>query len=100
LIQFDLEYSKITKRFVNHGGSLIFKELGQSEDFKSIELLPVDIPKGSLVIIDGAVVHSSDGNSSPFPRNAYTFHVIEGSSQYLKDNWLQIPGGFEKFHAV
>ncbi|XP_017776187.1 PREDICTED: phytanoyl-CoA dioxygenase domain-containing protein 1 homolog [Nicrophorus vespilloides] len=50
----------------------------------------VPVPKGSCILIDGQVVHSSDPNRSSKSRHVYTFHVIEQKDTvYSKDNWLQ-----------
>lgn len=45
---------------------------------------------GSLVLIDGRVVHMSEHNKSDTPRHAYTFHVVDFfETIYSEDNWLQ-----------
>lgn len=51
----------------------------------------LEIPAGSLVLINGNLVHKSERNSSSKSRNAYVFHVIEGEVKYDELNWLQIP---------
>ena len=48
--------------------------------------------KGSLVLIHGQVLHRSAKNTSPHPRHAYTFHMVETRGcVYRKTNWLQPP---------
>jgi phytanoyl-CoA hydroxylase len=47
------------------------------------------MPKGSLIIFPGNLVHGSEANTSELPRNAYTFHLMSGESEYPADNWLQ-----------
>lgn len=51
----------------------------------------VIIPAGTLVLIDGSVIHKSAKNLSDNSRNAYTFHVVDGTAKYDEYNWLQIP---------
>lgn len=52
--------------------------------------VPVPVPKGSLVLIHGLVVHQSDRNKSDKSRHAYTFHVVDlVRGSYAEDNWLQ-----------
>lgn len=51
----------------------------------------VIIPAGSLVLINGKVIHKSAKNLSDHSRNAYTFHVVDGTAKYDEYNWLQIP---------
>ncbi|XP_016845528.1 phytanoyl-CoA dioxygenase [Nasonia vitripennis] len=53
---------------------------------------PVEVRKGSLVLLHGQVVHYSNANRSETSRHAYTFHVIETQHvNYSKHNWLQPP---------
>lgn len=47
---------------------------------------------GTLVLIDGAVIHRSEKNLSDKSRFIYTFHMIEGQAKYDERNWLQTPG--------
>jgi phytanoyl-CoA hydroxylase len=56
--------------------------------------VPLETRKGALVILHGAVVHYSEENHSPFPRHAYSIHVVEGSEGFVypAENWLQRPG--------
>ncbi|GAM24396.1 hypothetical protein SAMD00019534_075710, partial [Acytostelium subglobosum LB1] len=55
------------------------------------EFAALQCKKGSIVLLDGAVVHYSEPNTSAKSRHAYTLHFIEGdgSAVYEKDNWLQ-----------
>lgn len=65
------------------------------------QLVPLEVKKGTLIILHGLLPHRSLTNRSPKSRHAYTLHVIEGDSHYPADNWLQrakeMPlRGFEK----
>jgi phytanoyl-CoA hydroxylase len=55
--------------------------------------VPLETPKGSLVILHSALVHYSAENTSAHCRHAYSVHVVEGSRgvKYPADNWLQRP---------
>ncbi|XP_033732328.1 phytanoyl-CoA dioxygenase domain-containing protein 1-like [Pecten maximus] len=54
------------------------------------DYVPVPVKKGSLVIINGEVVHKSEQNTSNRSRHIYTFHMYDQSNtKYSKDNWLQ-----------
>lgn len=55
------------------------------------DFVAVEIPKGSLVLIHGSVLHKSERNLSSMSRYAYTFHIIEGENKFDKLNWLQMP---------
>ncbi len=54
-------------------------------------LVPLEAPRGTLVLLDGALPHLSGPNRSDKPRHAYTIHAIDGAARYLPDNWLQRP---------
>lgn len=53
------------------------------------ELIPLEVPEGTLIVLDGLLPHKSLANRSRKSRQAYTLHVISGSSRYPNDNWLQ-----------
>jgi phytanoyl-CoA hydroxylase len=52
-------------------------------------LVPLEAPKGTLVILDGLLPHLSHPNRSSRSRHAYTLHVIDAACRYPSDNWLQ-----------
>ncbi len=51
--------------------------------------VPVTAPKGTLVILHGAVPHRSGANRSSLSRHAYAVHVVDGAADYPAFNWLQ-----------
>ena len=53
------------------------------------ELVPLEVKKGTLIVLDGLLPHRSLENKSEKSRHAYTLHVISGKSVYPKNNWLQ-----------
>ena len=52
---------------------------------------PVEVKKGTLILLHGRLPHYSCENKSLKSRHAYTLHVIDGNKRYLKENWLQRP---------
>ena len=54
-------------------------------------MTPVEVKKGTLVLLHGRLPHYSKENTSNKSRHAYTLHVIDGAANYPKDNWLQRP---------
>lgn len=51
---------------------------------------PIIVKKGTLVLIDGLVVHKSEKNLSSKSRHVYTFHLYDQHDCiYSTDNWLQ-----------
>lgn len=56
--------------------------------------VPVEVKKGSLVLIHPRVLHRSEANVSSKSRHAYTFHVYDAAdTEYSKLNWLQPVAG-------
>jgi phytanoyl-CoA hydroxylase len=55
------------------------------------ELVPLEVPAGTLVVLDGRLPHWSDVNRSGVSRHAYTLHCISGAADYPDWNWLQRP---------
>jgi len=53
------------------------------------KLVPLEVKKGTLIVLHGLLPHKSLANRSANSRHAYTLHVIGGRSVYPADNWLQ-----------
>lgn len=53
------------------------------------EVVAAEAKAGTLVIFHGRAPHYSGPNLSDRSRHAYTLHVIDRSSTYPTDNWLQ-----------
>jgi len=51
--------------------------------------VPLPCKKGSVVLINGSVVHMSEVNESEFSRHVYTFHMVDRPAEYSPENWLQ-----------
>ncbi|KAI6660772.1 Phytanoyl-CoA dioxygenase domain-containing protein 1 isoform X1 [Oopsacas minuta] len=52
--------------------------------------VPVEVKRGSLVLIHARVLHKSEANVSAKSRHAYSFHVYEAvDTEYSNLNWLQ-----------
>jgi phytanoyl-CoA hydroxylase len=52
-------------------------------------LVPLEVPIGSVVALDGLTPHLSRRNESPRSRHAYTLHLVEAASELPSTNWLQ-----------
>jgi phytanoyl-CoA hydroxylase len=53
------------------------------------DLVPLEVPAGTMVVLDGQLPHWSDANRSGRSRHAYTVHCISASAEYPAWNWLQ-----------
>lgn len=53
------------------------------------QLVPLEVAKGTLILLHGLLPHRSFENRSARSRHAYTLHLIPASARYPDDNWLQ-----------
>ena len=53
------------------------------------ELIPLEVEKGTLIVLHPLLPHLSRENRSSRSRHAYTLHIIDSSADYPKENWLQ-----------
>lgn len=68
-------------------------ETFDSDPWPEDELVPLEVTKGSLILLHGLLPHKSLANRSARSRHAYTLHLIDLNSRYASDNWLQRPTG-------
>ncbi len=52
-------------------------------------LVPLEVRKGALVVLDGLLPHLSRENRGPRSRHAYVLHLTEAGARYPPDNWLR-----------
>jgi phytanoyl-CoA hydroxylase len=64
-------------------------EVFDNEPWPTEGLVPLEVPKGSLILLHGLLPHCSFENRSPRSRHAYTLHLIGARANYPSDNWLQ-----------
>jgi phytanoyl-CoA hydroxylase len=69
-------------------GGMEFKTF-DSSPWPEEELVPLEVKKGSLIVLHGLLPHRSLENRSAKSRHAYTLHVIGGNAHYPAENWLQ-----------
>jgi phytanoyl-CoA hydroxylase len=53
------------------------------------KLVPLEVEKGTLIVLHPLLPHLSRENRSAKSRHAYTLHVIDASVKYPEENWLQ-----------
>jgi phytanoyl-CoA hydroxylase len=62
--------------------------------------VPLEAEAGTVVALHGLLPHRSSANTSPRSRAAYSLHLVDATTRYPDDNWLQRPAdlpahGFE-----
>ena len=60
-----------------------------SEPWPEAELIPLEVSKGSLILLHGLLPHRSLENKSDRSRHAYTLHLVPVEANYPAGNWLQ-----------
>ncbi|HXC69773.1 MAG TPA: phytanoyl-CoA dioxygenase family protein [Pyrinomonadaceae bacterium] len=73
-----------------HEGRMEF-EVYDATPWPEDELVPLEVSKGSLILLHGLLPHRSFENRSPRSRHAYTLHLIGAEAKYPSENWLQRP---------
>jgi phytanoyl-CoA hydroxylase len=78
----------LKQRFVREGRSTRFEVL-DAAPWNDAGLVPIEVAKGAVVVLDGLVPHMSHANRSPRSRHAYTLHVVSAEGAYPDTNWLR-----------
>src|ERR1051326_6182769 len=89
--------SGLKSRWVRTPDGMKF-EVFDDEPWSEEGLVPLEVEKGSLILLNGLLPHRSFENRSTRSRHAYTLHLIHAKAEYPVDNWLQreLPArGFE-----
>ena len=60
-----------------------------SEPYSMEGMIPLEVKKGSCVVLHGLLPHYSLPNTSGRSRQAYSIHTINRNAQYSSANWLQ-----------
>jgi phytanoyl-CoA hydroxylase len=80
----------LRQRFHRMGDALVM-ETFDATPWPDMEAVPIEVRRGTLVILHGLLPHASAPNRSVRPRHAYALHLIDASAEYADDNWLQRP---------
>jgi phytanoyl-CoA hydroxylase len=79
----------LRSRFLRAPGGGTSFEVYDSSAWPEEQLIPLEVSKGTMIILDGLLPHMSYENRSPKSRHAYTLHLIEEGCHYPEENWLQ-----------
>src|SRR6185436_15536765 len=81
--------SGLKSRWVRIGQAGMEFQTFDAEPWPEEESVPLEVKKGSLILLHGLLPHRSLENKSSKSRHAYTLHLIGGDANYSADNWLQ-----------
>jgi len=79
----------LKSRFMRSDGGGTRFEVIDDTRWPEEKLQPLEVKKGTVIVLHGLLPHLSRENRSPKSRQAYTLHVIDASSDYPASNWLQ-----------
>ena len=72
------------------GETITYYEPSTAPEYDTTGAVPLEVEKGSVILLHGDFVHFSHGNKSPYQRHAFTLHLVESRGHvWEKDNWLQ-----------
>ena len=74
------------QRKAGGGTEMIFLD---KEPFSIEGMIPLEVKKGTCIVLDGLLPHYSLPNTSGQSRQAYSVHAINKHSVYPETNWLQ-----------
>ena len=60
-----------------------------AEPYTMEGMIPLEVKKGTCIVLDGLLPHYSLPNTSGKSRQAYAIHTISSKAQYSDLNWLQ-----------
>jgi len=91
----DVPITYYMKQWLNSSGHKETVYEGEAPIFDISKAVPLEVKKGSVVLLNGAFVHYSDHNYSEDSRHAFTMHIVEGrETKWEADNWLIRPDNF------
>lgn len=65
-----------------------------------LEYRKLEVQAGSLVLMHGNLMHTSEANCSSKNRVAFNFGVVDGRNRWLEDNYLQPYEGTTEFERL
>jgi phytanoyl-CoA hydroxylase len=77
--------SRFTRK---EGGGTEMKILDESP-MSTEGMIPLEVKKGTCIVLHGLLPHYSLPNTSGKSRQAYAIHTIDKNARYPKENWLQ-----------
>jgi len=89
----------LKSRWVRSDGGKMKFETYNAEPWPEDQLVPLEVSKGSLILLHGLLPHKSFENRSSRSRHAYTLHLIGADAKYPADNWLQRSLPFRGFNG-
>ena len=81
--------TSLRKRFKRKNQSETEFIILNQEPYSMDGMIPLEVKKGSCIVLHGLLPHYSLPNTSRHSRQAYSIHMINQEAYYPSDNWLQ-----------
>jgi phytanoyl-CoA hydroxylase len=79
----------LKSKFLRADGDGTRVEIIDNSPWPEDKAQPLEVEKGTLIVLHPLLPHLSRENRSTKSRHAYTLHVIDADSKYPESNWLQ-----------
>lgn len=79
----------VKSRFLRNKNNQTSVEVYDNTPWPLDKMVPLEVSRGSVIVLHGLLPHMSKENTSSHSRYAYTLHVMSGDHEYATDNWLQ-----------
>lgn len=64
-------------------------DIFDKEPFSIEDMIPLEVKKGTCIVLHGLLPHYSLPNTSGKSRQAYSLHAIDSQAKYPAENWLK-----------
>jgi|SRR5579872_1958669 len=81
----------LKNRLRKKGQNELHHEIYDETPWPLEKMIPLEVSRGSLIVLHGLLPHMSKENNSTSSRHAYSLHIISSEADYPSDNWLQRP---------
>lgn len=88
----------LKSRMLRDRNNHVYTQVYDDTPWEMEKMIPLEVPRASLVLINGLLPHMSKENVSTRSRHAFTLHVMSQKDKFAEDNWLrkQDGGSFAK----
>jgi len=80
--------SPLRERMIRQDDKTLFKTLDNSP-WPTDKLVPIELKKGSALLLHSRLPHASMINKSTRSRPAYTLHIVDRQTEFSSDNWIR-----------
>lgn len=83
-------HTPLKSRMLRDTNNGIQTQVYDSTPWDADKLVPLEVEKGSVIVLHGLLPHMSKENLSARSRHAYTLHFMSQHDRFAEDNWLRL----------